>query len=319
VADQADAATERALALAWSGGKDAALALDALIRAGHRPGQLLTTVVGGSVPHHRTPVDVIEAQARAVGLPLVTVEVPQPFDAERHSTQMRQQLPTVRELAFGDLFLEDLRRERENTLERVGVRGSFPVWGSDTGNTARRILDAGIRALIVAVDTTTAPSELLGHEYDLDVIEQLEALRADPCGENGEIHTVVFDAPVFDADIRLVPQLHIHEGRFAHLTVAVGHLQDTSWMPPRVCAVLDRSELATLTRCQTERLLAAQHEIGWPLLAYQPGATGRTNDPCDLLHTAQLDDARLQALHALEAELELAVVAYTHDVRSPAE
>lgn len=318
MADRADAATERALALAWSGGKDAALALDALIRTGRRPGQLLTTVVGGSVPHHRTPVDVTEAQARAVGLPLVTVEVPQPFDAERHSTQMRQQLPTVQELAFGDLFLEDLRREREKTLERVGVRGVFPVWGSDTGSTARRILDAGIRALIVAVDTATAPVEFLGREYDLGAIEQFEALGADPCGENGEIHTVAFDAPFFDAPIRLVPQLHIHEGRFSHLTVAVGQLQDTSWIPPRVCAVLDQSELATLTRCQAEKLRAAQHVIGWPLLAHQPGATGRTNGPCDLLHTAQLDDARLHALHALEAELELAVVAYTHDIRSPA-
>lgn len=226
-ATNAGVAIDRALALAWSGGKDAALALHAIALSGRLPGQLLTTVFDGTVPHHLTPVEVTEAQARAVGLPLVAVEVPQPFDTERHSARMRHRLPDVTEVAFGDLFLEELRRERERTLERVGVRGTFPLWGPDTSRTARRILSAGIRALIVSVDTVAAPVDLLGREYDIDVVERLEALGADPCGENGEIHTVVVDAPLFDAPICLIPQGGHHEGRFAHLTVALGdHLGD---------------------------------------------------------------------------------------------
>ena len=213
------------VALAWSTGKDSALALEVLRSAGRPPACLLTTTVADRVPMHEAALAVAAAQAAAVGLPLVVVPLPEPYDHDAYLASIEQHLagapvaPT--EVAFGDLFLADLRARRERDLAATGRRATFPVWGGDTATTARRVLDAGIRAVVVSVDTDLAPAELLGRPYDLGLVAELEAAGADPCGEHGEIHTVVTEAPAFGHALRLTVREARTEGRYHHLLVDV--------------------------------------------------------------------------------------------------
>ena len=213
------------LAMAWSGGKDAALALHVLAAEGRLPGRLVTTLVDGAVPHHGVPAEIPGAQSEALGLPLVTVAIPQPFDEDLYHQRMADLLPDVTEMAFGDLFLGELRLQRERTLARAGVAGCFPLWGRESAHTAREILEVGIDAVIVAVDSSLAALELLGCRYDSDVIEVLEQSGADPCGENGEFHTVVVDAPLFSRPLSFVAEERHTNGQFHYLSMELAHAQ----------------------------------------------------------------------------------------------
>lgn len=156
---------------------------------------------------HRTDASVVRAQAAAVALPVVTLELPRPFDHARYLERLRDRMHTppldVDGVAFGDLHLTDLRVRRERDLAASGLQALFPVWASDTLATARTIVAAGIRAVICAVDTELAPAELLGQPFDADAIDVLQRAGADPCGEHGEFHTVVTDAPSFAAPVVL--------------------------------------------------------------------------------------------------------------------
>jgi uncharacterized protein (TIGR00290 family) len=195
---------EPTLALAWSGGKDSALALWALRAQGRAPQRLLSTVTEetGRVAMHAVRGELLQAQADAAGLPLVRIEVPWPCPDAVYESRMAAvfdggDLDGVGEVAFGDLFLRDIREYREQRLATAGVRASFPVWGLDTAELARRFVGLGFRAVLVCVDTRALPASFAGREFDERLLAELPA-GVDPCGENGEFHTFVYDGPVFE-------------------------------------------------------------------------------------------------------------------------
>lgn len=190
--------------LAWSGGKDCALALYELTRRERiEIAALLTTVTEGydRISMHGVRRALLAAQAAALGYPLEEVAIPQQCTNEVYDQRMGQALEKYRQAgilytAFGDLFLEDVRAYREERLGRIGMRGIFPLWGRDTGASARQLIRLGFRAIVVCVDTQVLDQAAVGCEYDETFLSHLPA-NVDPCGENGEFHTFVYDGPVF--------------------------------------------------------------------------------------------------------------------------
>ncbi|HEY2868593.1 MAG TPA: hypothetical protein VGJ11_03740 [Gaiellales bacterium] len=194
-------------ALAWSGGKDSALALWALREQGPAPTALLTTVTADydRVSMHGVRRSLLRMQAAATGLPLVEVEIPAACTNEEYEQRMRAalaapELAAVEEMAFGDLFLEDIRAYRESRLAAAGRRARFPLWGSDTYELAQRFVAAGFRAILVCVDPRALDPAFAGRDYDERLLADLPA-GVDPCGENGEFHTFVTAGPVLAAPV----------------------------------------------------------------------------------------------------------------------
>jgi uncharacterized protein (TIGR00290 family) len=190
------------VALSWSGGKDAAMTLRALEAEGRRVAALLSTFSadGGSSGHGVRP-PLLQAQADALGLPLATVTFPDPcpndvYQATIAGALAAPPLAGLGEMAFGDLFLEDHRDFRRAQLARSGWRASFPIWRSDTDVLAREVLDAGIRAVLVAVDLRVLDESFLGRPFDAALLADLPP-GADPCAETGEFHTFVTHHPRF--------------------------------------------------------------------------------------------------------------------------
>jgi uncharacterized protein (TIGR00290 family) len=196
-----------ALALSWSGGKDSALALHALDREGRRPGALITTVTDAydRISMHGVRRELLAKQADALGLPLVEVPIPVGCDNQEYEARMAEafaspRLALVQAVAFGDLFLEDVRAYREERLSASGRHGLFPLWGRDTGELAREFVAAGFQARIVCLDPRALDASFAGRAYDSDLLAALPA-DVDPCGERGEFHTFVHAGPIFDAPI----------------------------------------------------------------------------------------------------------------------
>jgi uncharacterized protein (TIGR00290 family) len=206
------------LALSWSGGKDSALALRALQRAGTPPAALLTVVDEGSgrVAHHGVPAALLEAQAVAARVELVTVAVPAGAGNAVYEARLGAALDGVEAVAFGDLFLADLRAYREARMAAAGKAARFPLWAEDTRALAAAFIAAGFRAVLVSVDGEQVPHELLGREFDAALLDALPA-GADSCGENGEFHTFVYDGPVFGAPLAVRRGDRRGDGRFAWL------------------------------------------------------------------------------------------------------
>jgi uncharacterized protein (TIGR00290 family) len=198
---------ERVL-LSWSGGKDSALALYELERAGEcEIAALLTTVTDatGRIGMHAVRRELIAQQAKSLRLPLRELMVP-PFPAnDVYEAAMRGVLEEfaasgVRRVAFGDLFLEDIRTYREGMLAGLGLQGLYPVWGRDTSMLVREFLEIGFRAVLVCVDVEVLDASFAGRELDRALLAELPE-GVDPCGENGEFHTFVFDGPGFRSPI----------------------------------------------------------------------------------------------------------------------
>lgn len=190
--------------MSWSSGKDSALALhEARAADGLEVAGLLTTVNAAfdRVAMHGVRRALLEAQAAALGLPLHVVELPWPCPNEVYEQKMAGAIDDARRsgveaMVFGDLFLEDVRRYRETALEGTGVVPRFPLWLRATPEVARALIDLGLRAVVVCVDPTLAPGEIAGRWYDTALLDDLPP-GVDPCGENGEFHTVVVDGPGF--------------------------------------------------------------------------------------------------------------------------
>lgn len=193
--------SRRAL-LSWSGGKDSAHALHLLRAAGAvEVCGLLTTVsaADGRIPIHEVSADLVAAQAAAIGLPLIRVPLPDGCDNVVYAAVLRAALrgaaaDGVECIAFGDLFLEEIRAFRERLLEGTGVEPLFPLWGRDTAELAQEIVASGVRAVITSVDTTQLDARFCGQEVDAALLGDLPA-GVDPCAENGEFHSFVWDGP----------------------------------------------------------------------------------------------------------------------------
>jgi uncharacterized protein (TIGR00290 family) len=164
---------------------------------------LMTTVntTHDRVAMHSTRRAILEAQARAAGLPLHVIPLPWPCSNEIYERAMRDAVATalaseVTHVAFGDLFLEDIRAYRVKQLEGTGLEPIFPIWLEPTPALAHTIIDAGVEAYLTCVDPKKLPASFAGRRFDRALLDDLPA-GVDPCGENGEFHTCVVDGPVF--------------------------------------------------------------------------------------------------------------------------
>lgn len=190
--------------MSWSSGKDSAYALAV---AREDPAleivALLTTVTEtfGRVSMHGVREELLVAQARATGLPLVQVRIPSPCTNADYEARMAAALVGARAdgvdtVVFGDLYLQDIRSYREERMARVGMRTEFPLWKRDTRQLAHAMLDAGVRAVLTCVDPKQVPRELAGRQFDAALLADLAKLEGvDPCGENGEFHTFAYAGP----------------------------------------------------------------------------------------------------------------------------
>jgi uncharacterized protein (TIGR00290 family) len=194
--------------LSWSSGKDSAWALHVLNRM--HPGgvaALLTTIneAADRVAMHGVRRELLEAQASAAGLPLWPVPLPHPCANEVYEARMRDACARAvaegfTHVAFGDLFLEDVRRYREERLAGTGLTPLFPIWGIPTGELAREMIASGLRARLSVVDSRVLDPSFAGREFDEALLADLPA-GIDPCGEKGEFHSFAYAGPMFSAPI----------------------------------------------------------------------------------------------------------------------
>lgn len=190
--------------VAWSGGKDCALALHELRDAGREVVELLTTINReyDRSTMHGVPRALYERQASALGLPINLVSLPPDPTNDEYERLMARELERyrdrdVRQVVFADIFLEDVREYREQQLADSDVEGVWPLWGRDTRDLGERFLDLGFEAIVVAADAELFDAPMVGRPFDADFLSALPA-DVDPCGEHGEFHTFVWNGPVFD-------------------------------------------------------------------------------------------------------------------------
>jgi uncharacterized protein (TIGR00290 family) len=199
--------TASRVALAWSGGKDSALALRALRHEGTTVAALLTTFTDDydRVSMHGVRRALVRDQAAAAGIPLVEVGIPAGCVDEVYAGRMEAAFrsPPLAELgavASGDLFLEDVRADREEQLASAGKSALFPLWGRDTAALARSFIEDGYEAYVVCVDISRLDASFAGRKYDAGLLDDLPP-GIDPCGENGEFHSFVYAGPCFDRPV----------------------------------------------------------------------------------------------------------------------
>lgn len=196
--------------LSWSSGKDSAWALHVLKQRGDlEVVGLLTTLnqVHDRVAMHAVRHELLELQAAAAGLPLLVVPIPSPCSNDEYEAAMRAALERAAEMgvtrmAFGDLFLEDIRAYREQKLAGTGIEPVFPLWGLPTPELARDMLSGGLRARLTCVDPKQLPARFAGREFELQLLRELP-VAVDPCGERGEFHTFAYDGPMFSQRIAI--------------------------------------------------------------------------------------------------------------------
>jgi len=190
--------------LSWSSGKDSAWTLHVLrSRLGVDVAALLTTFNGiaDRVAMHAVRRTLVEAQADAAGLPLWNIPLPSPCPNDAYEALMRDAMQRARDegfthVAFGDLFLEDVRRYREDRLASAGLTPIFPLWGMATPALAREMIDGGLEAVVTCVDPRVIDRQFAGRRFTSAFLTDLPA-TADPCGERGEFHTFCWDGPMF--------------------------------------------------------------------------------------------------------------------------
>jgi uncharacterized protein (TIGR00290 family) len=204
-------AEKKQVILSWSGGKDSALALESLRNGtAFEVVALLTSVTRGydRISVHGVRRSLLHAQAESVGLPLVEIMLEQKstndaYESAFHDAlrKIREDFPAVRHIAFGDLFLQDVRAYRERLLGGTGFDPVFPIWGTNTLALARSFIDSGYSARLVCVDTTQLDPGFAGRAFDMTLLADLPD-TADPCGERGEFHTFVSGGPGFHQPVR---------------------------------------------------------------------------------------------------------------------
>jgi uncharacterized protein (TIGR00290 family) len=195
--------------LSWSSGKDSAWALHVLRAAGDVEVVGLLTTLNAAfdrVAMHAVRRSLLEAQARAARLPLLTVPIPWPCTNEAYEaawalglTEARESL-AITHVAFGDLFLEDVRAYRERQLQGTGLEPLFPLWGLPTADLARSMVEGGLHAVLTCVDPRRLPRSFAGRSFDATLLADLPD-GVDPCGEAGEFHTFACAGPMFTAPL----------------------------------------------------------------------------------------------------------------------
>lgn len=190
--------------LSWSSGKDSAWALHVMRQSGEQEVTGLFTTVNvtfGRVAMHAVRVELLHQQAQAVGLPLYLIEIPYPCSDEQYAAAMTDFVARARNdgvqcMAFGDLYLQDVRRYREERMQGTGIEAVFPLWEKPTRALLEEMLENGLRACLTCVDPRVLPAGFAGRELTRELLDSMPA-GIDPCGENGEFHTFVFAGPMF--------------------------------------------------------------------------------------------------------------------------
>lgn len=213
--------------LSWSSGKDSAWALHMARQNGLDVGALFTTVneTHARVAVHGVRREVLRAQAAAVGLPLVEVDLPHPCSNEIYEARTGAALGRLydeglRTMVFGDLYLEDIRAYRIAQLTPFGITPEFPLWLRPTAQLAREMLDAGTKAYVATLDPSKLPKDLAGRAYDAALLDALPP-GTDPCAENGEFHTLVLDGPAFDKPVPLAQGETVERSGFIYTDFAL--------------------------------------------------------------------------------------------------
>ena len=208
--------------LAWSGGKDSALALYEIKK---RPDleivSLITTITEDydRVSMHGVRRVLLESQAESLGIPLYKIFISKSSSDEEYGHKMKEMLTRfsrlgVASVVFGDIFLEDLRKFREKQLSKVGMKGIFPLWKKDTLELAHAFINLGFRAIVTSTDSKVLHRKFVGREIDEKFLAQIPP-SVDPCGENGEFHSFVFSGPIFKKRLLFrVGEVVLRENRF---------------------------------------------------------------------------------------------------------
>jgi uncharacterized protein (TIGR00290 family) len=192
----------------WSGGKDSALVLyEIQMPNGYEISALLTVVTEGyeRISMHGVQSILLERQAESIGLPVEKIYITGSVSNQEYEAKMRDKLLKYRRqgvfsVAFGDVFLEDVRRYRERNLAKIGMRAIFPLWKRDSIELAQTFIALGFRSVITCVDSTVLDGGFAGRDFDEQFLRDLPP-EVDPCGENGEFHSFVYDGPIFDKRI----------------------------------------------------------------------------------------------------------------------
>jgi uncharacterized protein (TIGR00290 family) len=216
--------------VSWSGGKDSAMALYEIIRSkNYQISALLTTATEDydRISMHGVRRILLERQAAVLGFPLEKVLIPKNASNDEYESNMGQVLAKYKQagissVVFGDIFLEDLRKYREDNLAKLDLQGIFPLWKKDTQELARSFIGLGFKAITTCVDTQTLGSQFVGRKIDEQFLSELPA-SADACGENGEYHSFVYDGPIFKEKIAFsMGEVVLRDKRFCFCDLIAG-------------------------------------------------------------------------------------------------
>lgn len=182
-----------------------------------------TSEASGRLPMHEVKRELIQAQADSMGIPLYEVKLPANADNDTYERTLHQQFDEfmkqgIHSIAYADLFLEDIKNYRDQLLAGAGMQGFYPLWKRDTAAVAREFIEKGFKAVVTTADSKRLNPSCLGKVFDHRFIESLPA-DVDPCGENGEFHTFVFDGPIFQEQVDVKPGevFETMSGRFLHV------------------------------------------------------------------------------------------------------
>ncbi len=192
----------------WSSGKDSALALYSVLQSGeYQVEKLFTSITADSeeVSMHGVPKELLELQSEKIGIPLKVVDLPTNLSKTAYDKKMKVEVSALKKQGllysiFGDIFLEDLRKYREKQLSEAGIEAVFPLWKKNTRDLMQTFLDSGFKAIVVCTNSKYLDDEFCGRYIDRDFLNSLPE-GIDPCGENGEFHTFVFEGPIFSERI----------------------------------------------------------------------------------------------------------------------
>jgi len=210
------------LLFTWSGGKDSTMALYELqMTHGYEIAALLTTITEDydRVSIHGIRQILLERQADSLGFPLEKVFISKNASNEEYEYKMRDVLEKylsagVSSVAFGDIFLEQVRKYRQDNLSKIGMTAIFPIWGRNTTELAHRFIDLGFKAVITCVDSNVLDKTFVGRVFDEQFLSELPS-TIDPCGENGEFHSFVYDGPIFQKRIlHTIGEVILRDNRF---------------------------------------------------------------------------------------------------------
>jgi uncharacterized protein (TIGR00290 family) len=199
---------KKKICLSWSGGRDSMVMLDRLYASSEwKPAALLTTVAEEEqrVMMHDVPLSLLKKQAESLKLPILPVLMKHGVNNKEYEAGLKSALGSLSDqgietIAFGDIFLEDIKAYREEQMKQTSLQPVFPLWGDSTASLSREFISKGYKAILVCVDSSQLDSSFLGREFDDELLQDLPE-GVDPCGENGEFHTFVYNGPLFEQPV----------------------------------------------------------------------------------------------------------------------